>query len=259
MSAISSEIRTVTVPARLRRVSLFGVAVDALTFDETLQRAFELADAMGTAQHVVLNAAKVVQMSRDDQLRRIVTSCALVNADGQSVVWASRLLGQPLPERVAGIDLFNAIVERAAQTGHRLYFLGATDEVLTTMLAKLSDRYPTLVVAGYHNGYWKDDNEVIDAVRRARPHFLFVAIPSPRKEYWLSRHLESLAVPFAMGVGGTFDVVAGKVRRAPRWVQRIGCEWVYRVVQEPRRMWKRYLHGNSAFLMLTAREWWWSR
>src|SRR6187549_2700342 len=112
------------------RVSIFGVNVDALTFDETVDRAFELADGGRCSQHVVLNAAKVVQMSGDDRLRGIVAHCDLVNADGQSVVWASRVLGRRLPERVTGIDLFNAIVARAARTGHRLYFLGATDEVL---------------------------------------------------------------------------------------------------------------------------------
>jgi N-acetylglucosaminyldiphosphoundecaprenol N-acetyl-beta-D-mannosaminyltransferase len=254
MSTVTT-MSTITAPAPIRRVSLFGVDVDALSFDETIDRAFELAEASGTSQHVVLNAAKVVLMSKDDRLRNIVAGCDLVNADGQSVVWASRLLGRPLPERVAGIDLFNAIVERAARTGHRLYFLGATDEVLTAMIGVLRARYPALVIAGHHNGYWSDDNDVIAEVRRAQPHFLFLAIPSPRKEYWLSQHLDSLAVPFVMGVGGTFDVVAGKVRRAPRWAQRIGCEWVYRLVQEPRRMWKRYLRGNSAFLALTAREW----
>jgi N-acetylglucosaminyldiphosphoundecaprenol N-acetyl-beta-D-mannosaminyltransferase len=254
MSTVTA-ISTVTGAARCRRVSLFGVDVDALTFDETVDRVFELADTAGSTQHVVLNAAKVVLMANDDRLRNIVASCELINADGQSVVWASRLLGRPLPERVAGIDLFSAIVERAADTGHRLYFLGATDEVLTAMIGLLRERYPSLVIAGHHNGYWSDDNEVIAEVRRARPHFLFLAIPSPRKEYWLSQHLDSLAVPFVMGVGGTFDVIAGKVRRAPRWVQQIGCEWIYRVVQEPRRMWKRYLRGNSAFLVLTAREW----
>jgi N-acetylglucosaminyldiphosphoundecaprenol N-acetyl-beta-D-mannosaminyltransferase len=242
-----------------RRISLFGVDVDPLTFDQTVDRAFELADTPGVAQHVVLNASKVVLMSRDEQLRQIIASCALINADGQSVVWASRILGRPLPERVAGIDLFSAIVERAASTGHRLYFLGATDEVLAEMLDRLRTRYPNLVVAGCSNGYWRDDNEVIDAIRLAHPHFLFLAIPSPRKEYWLNQHLERLGVPFVMGVGGTFDVIAGKVRRAPRWAQQIGCEWLYRLCQEPRRMWKRYLTGNSAFIALTAREWWRSR
>lgn len=250
---------TAPVSPVTHRVSIFGVNVDALTFDETVDRAFALADAGRGSQHVVLNAAKVVQMSADDRLRGIVSHCDLVNADGQSVVWASRVLGRRLPERVTGIDLFTAIVARAARTGHRLYFLGATDDVLHQMLEKLRGRYPHLVIAGFHNGYWSDDQEVIHAVRQARPHFLFLAIPSPRKEYWLSQHLEQLAVPFVMGVGGTFDVVAGKVRRAPHWVQQMGCEWVYRVVQEPRRMWKRYLHGNTAFLALTAREWWQAR
>jgi N-acetylglucosaminyldiphosphoundecaprenol N-acetyl-beta-D-mannosaminyltransferase len=256
MTTLTVDMNTIGVHPRHRRVSLFGVEIDALTVGQTLDRAFELVDTGVTTQHVVLNAAKVVQMSKDDRLRDIISSCALVNADGQSVVWASRLLGRPLPERVAGIDLFSAIVERAARTGHRLFFLGATDGVLNDMLAKLRSQYPTLVVAGWHNGYWKDDQEVIDAVRTARPDFLFLAIPSPRKEYWLSQNLAALGVPFVMGVGGTFDVIAGKIRRAPVWAQRIGCEWVFRVAQEPRRMWKRYLNGNTAFMVLTIREWW---
>jgi N-acetylglucosaminyldiphosphoundecaprenol N-acetyl-beta-D-mannosaminyltransferase len=247
------------IAANSVRVSLFGVEVDALSFRDTVERAFALAESRTPVQHVVLNAAKVVLMANDERLRRIVGTCGLVNADGQSVVWASRLLGRPLPERVAGIDLFHAIVARAAATGHRLFFLGATDDVIAAMLSKLRARYPNLVVAGYHNGYWSEDREVIEAVRAARPDFLFLAVPSPRKEYWLNQYIDALGVPFVMGVGGTFDVVAGKVRRAPRWAQRIGCEWLYRLMQEPRRMWKRYLTGNSAFLVLTAREWWNSR
>lgn len=250
---------TATLTTRPRRARLYGTELDSLTFGETVDRAFELADARGPVQHVVLNAAKVVQMDRDERLRQIIAGCELVNADGQSVVWASRLLGQPLPERVAGIDLFNAIVDRAARTGHRLYFLGATEEVLATMVDRLRQQHPGLVIAGHHDGYWIDDDEVVEAVRAAHPDFLFLAIPSPRKEFWLHEHRDRLGVPFAMGVGGTFDVVAGKTRRAPRWMQRIGCEWIYRLVQEPGRMWKRYLRGNTAFMALTAREWWRSR
>lgn len=246
-------------PAPDRRVRLFGTSVDALTFAETVDRSFELADAGGPSQHVVLNAAKVVQMREDDRLRSIVAGCDLVNADGQSVVWASRALGRPLPERVAGIDLFNAILERAAKTGHRVFFLGATQDALAEMVARLRERHPKLLIAGYRDGYWDDDAVVVEAVRAARPDFLFLAIPSPRKEYWLSENLDRLAVPFVMGVGGTFDVVAGKVRRAPRWVQRAGCEWMYRLAQEPRRMWRRYLRGNSLFVALIALEWWKSR
>jgi N-acetylglucosaminyldiphosphoundecaprenol N-acetyl-beta-D-mannosaminyltransferase len=209
----------------------------------------------GVSQHVVLNAAKVVLMTEDERLRDIIATCNLVNADGTSVVWASRMLGSPLPERVAGIDLFLRIVERASQTGHRVYFLGATDDVLDSMLAVFRKNHPGLQIGGWHNGYWGDDEAVVAAVREAKPSFLFLAIPSPRKEYWLRDHLAELEVPFVMGVGGAFDVVAGKVKRAPQWVQRIGFEWMYRLMQEPRRMWKRYLHGNTAFILLTLREW----
>ena len=242
-------------PPTTQRVRLFDVDVDALDATGTLDRVFELVDRPTPSQHVVLNAAKVVQMASDPQLREIVRSCDLVNADGASIVWASRLLGRPVPERVAGIDLFTAIVERAASSGHGVYFLGATDEVLDEMLARFRGRFPTLRIAGSRNGYWDDDAAVIAAVRRARPDFLFLAIPSPRKEYWLHEHLEDLGVPFVMGVGGSFDVVAGKVQRAPVWVQRAGGEWLYRLCQEPRRMWKRYLVGNTKFVALTIREW----
>jgi N-acetylglucosaminyldiphosphoundecaprenol N-acetyl-beta-D-mannosaminyltransferase len=238
------------------RVELFGVEVDPLTMDQTIDRAFEIAGAGVPTQHVVINAAKVELMSKDDALRQVIADCPIVNADGMSVVWASRLLGRGLPERVAGIDLFVGIVERAASTGNSVYFLGATDEVLSVLLDRFAEQYPDLQVAGSRNGYWDDDAEVVEAVSAAKPDFLFVAIPSPRKEFWLAEHGAALGVPFMMGVGGSFDVVAGKVRRAPTWVQRIGCEWVYRLLQEPRRMWRRYLVGNTRFFVLTMREWW---
>ena len=136
-----------------------------------------------------------------------------------------------------------------------VYFLGARDEVLEEMIRRFREQYPTLNIAGSRNGYWDDDAAVVAQVREARPDLVFLAIPSPRKEFWLAEHMPAMGVPFAMGVGGSFDVVAGKVKRAPVWVQRIGCEWVYRLVQEPRRMWKRYLVGNTKFVVLTVKEW----
>lgn len=250
---------TTAAPPVVLRQELFGVEVDALTMSATVDRIMELVAAGVQVQHVVLNAAKVVMMSKDPALRAVIDACPVVNADGQSVVVASRLLRRPLPERVAGIDLFVELVARAARDGRSVYFLGARDEVLAEMVARFRSQYPTLQIAGYRHGYWKDDHEVIAQVRAAQADLLFLAIPSPRKEFWLGEHLPALGVPFAMGVGGSFDVVAGKVKRAPRWVQRIGCEWVYRLVQEPRRMWKRYLVGNSAFIWLTLKELWRTR
>ncbi len=237
----------------LRR-RLFGVEVDALTMGETLDRVDELSITHPPVQHVVLNASKVVAMSKDPALREVIASCPVINADGMSVVLASKLLRRPLPERVTGIDLFLELVARCAEDGRGVYFLGATDEVLEELVRRFREQYPSLKISGYRNGYWDDDAAVVREVHDAGADLLFLAIPSPRKEFWLGEHLDALGVPFVMGVGGSFDVVAGKVRRAPVWVQRIGCEWIYRVVQEPRRLWKRYLVGNAQFAWLTIKE-----
>jgi N-acetylglucosaminyldiphosphoundecaprenol N-acetyl-beta-D-mannosaminyltransferase len=235
-------------------VELFGVPTDALTMDETVDAVRDLVRTGTPHQHVVLNAAKVVAMDRDAHLREVVAHCDLINADGASVVWASHALGRPLPERVAGIDLFLRLVEAAHDDGDSVYFLGASQDVVDRTVTVLEERHPGLRVAGSHNGFWSDDREVIEAVRHAHPDYLFLAIPSPRKEFWLNEHLQELGVPFVMGVGGSFDVVAGAVSRAPVWMQRAGLEWAWRLGQEPRRMWKRYLVGNTAFIRLTLRE-----
>jgi N-acetylglucosaminyldiphosphoundecaprenol N-acetyl-beta-D-mannosaminyltransferase len=235
--------------------NLFGLRVDSLSMDQTIERVRQLVDTGGPHQHAVINASKVVESSTNAPLRDILNSCALINVDGQAVVWASKLLAQPLPERVAGIDLFERLVETAAKDGKSVYYLGAQANVVKDVARVHTNRYPGLKVAGFRDGFWKDDAEVIREVRTAAPDYLFLAIPSPRKEFWLNKNLESLAVPFVMGVGGSFDVVAGLVQRAPKIVQRIGLEWTWRLLQEPRRMFKRYAVGNTKFILLTLREW----
>lgn len=237
------------------KVNIFGVEVDSLTMEGSVDRARELVKEGRTCQHVVLNAAKVVAMDEDPELARVVSSCDMINADGSSIVLASKVLGSPLPERVAGIELFDELVGAAAEDGHSVYFLGAQPHVVTAVAKHYSDLHPTLKVAGTHDGFWDDDEEVIAHIRAAKPDYLFLAIPSPRKEFWLSNNLEALGVPFVMGVGGSFDVVAGEVTRAPKILIAIGMEWSWRLIQEPRRMWKRYLVGNSKFLALLMREW----
>ncbi len=239
-----------------RTVVLLGVRIDALTMEETVEAARAMVRSGLPHHHVGINAALLVESERNPALRRVIDGCDLVSADGMSAVLAGRLLGQPCPERVAGVDLFQRLVEAAHRDGSSVYFLGATDEVIERVVARFRERHAGLRIAGYRNGYWDDDDEVVRAVRLARPDYLFVAIPSPRKELWLSRHLHDLAVPFAMGVGGSFDVVAGKVSRAPRWVQNAGFEWAWRLGQEPRRMWRRYLFSNVAFVRSLVRAYW---
>jgi N-acetylglucosaminyldiphosphoundecaprenol N-acetyl-beta-D-mannosaminyltransferase len=236
-------------------VTVCGLPVHPLTLRESVAAAEALiADGRGH-QHVVLNAAKVVQAHDDPGLARIIRSCSLVNADGQSVVWAARLLGNPLPERVAGIDFMLALWDSAARRGYRVYLLGAERAVVEATARLAASR--GVRVVGHRDGYWDAarEPEVVAAVRAARPDILFLAVPSPRKEYFLAHRQQELGCGLVVGVGGSFDVVAGLRSRAPRWMRRTGLEWFHRLVQEPRRMFLRYAVGNTRFVALTAAHW----
>lgn len=238
------------------RVNIFGFAVDAVDLAGAVERCEQLIAAGEGAQQTSLNAAKVVSARDDARLREIISSSELVTADGQPVVWAARLLGRPLPERVAGIDLMEALLPLAAERGYGVYILGARPEILEQAVQRLRERSPGLRIVGYRNGYFADaDSAAVCAeIRAAQPDILFVAMSSPRKEYWIAQHRHELGVPFAMGVGGAIDVVAGLTQRAPRWLQRAGLEWLYRLSQEPGRLWRRYLTTNTAFMRILVRE-----
>lgn len=238
------------------RIEMMGCQIDNLSMEESLQAINGFIETGKPRQHVAVNVDKLVKASRDEALRDIINSCALVNADGMPVVWASRLLGKSLKERVAGVDLFEALMKRSSEKGWRVYLLGAREEVVSGVKDVYEARYPGLNIAGYRNGYWSEDEErgVVEGIKNARPDILFVAISSPMKERFMNRYLEEIGVPFAMGVGGTFDVAVGKVKRAPLWMQRFGLEWFYRFLQEPRRMFRRYFIDDVAFLWLLARE-----
>lgn len=234
------------------RAHVLGVPIDRLDMPATLERIDRLIANGEFAQHVAINAAKVVAMRDDPELAEIIRRCELVSADGQSIVWASKLLGDPLPTRVAGIDLMQELLARAEERGYRVFILGAKREVLEDARRRIMDRYPNLQLVGTRDGYFpeEEDAAVAEEIRAARPHILFVAISSPRKEFWLGRYGRSIDVPFVMGVGGSVDVLAGITQRAPRAMQRLGLEWFYRFVQEPRRLWRRYLTTNVRFARL---------
>lgn len=235
-------------PEKRRR--FFGASIDLLTMGETLSAVEQAIERRLPTQHVVVNVAKLVMMRKDPELRDIVNSCSIINVDGQGIVWGARWLGQHVPERVAGIDLFLRLVKLSPEKGYRVYFLGATDDVVNRVVETFQERFPKLKIAGRRNGYFaeSEEREIAEEIRRARTDILFVGMSSPKKEYFLQRNLQEMNVPFSMGVGGSFDVVAGKTRRAPAWMQRTGLEWFYRFASEPRRMWRRYLASNSIFL-----------
>jgi N-acetylglucosaminyldiphosphoundecaprenol N-acetyl-beta-D-mannosaminyltransferase len=243
-------------PAGLMERDLFGLSVDALTMTQAVARC---TDAIKNGEHLsvgVLNAAKVVAMRRNPQLREAVSECDMILADGQAVVWASRLLGAPLPERVAGIDLFTALLAEAADRGYRVYFLGARPEVLARMMDEVGRRFPGLPVAGARDGYYQagEEAEVAEDIRRSGADILFMGMSSPRKEVFLSKWGAATGANVIHGVGGSFDVLAGLTRRAPVWWQDHGLEWLYRASQEPVRLGRRYLTTNMSFIALVARE-----
>lgn len=239
------------------RITLMGCHIDNLSMEETLARVGAFIASGLPHQHVVVNVDKLVKASRDPELRRIINECALVNVDGMPVVWAARLLGKPLKERVAGVDLFEALMRRAGEAGWRVFLLGAREEVVSAVRDTYQRKYPQLVVAGCRNGYWSGEQEeaaVVEQIRASRADLLFVAISSPKKEHFLGRYQAHMRIPFAMGVGGTFDVVIGRVKRAPLWMQKAGLEWFYRFLQEPRRMFRRYFIEDMAFIWLFIKE-----
>lgn len=235
----------------MRRIEILGCPMDVATMGETVG---VIRDAVARGiftQHVVVNVAKLVNMREDAQLRESVHSCDIINIDGMGVVLGARVLGHDVPERVAGVDLFHELLSMSAASGFPVFLLGATEEVVFETVQRVQQLYPRLRVAGYHHGYfWDDEAALVDKVRASGAKLLFVAITSPKKENFINRWRDQLGVTFVMGVGGTFDVVAGKVTRAPLWMQRWGLEWFYRVIQEPGRMWKRYLITNSKFAWL---------
>lgn len=231
---------------------MLGCQIDRLDMAQTLARCREIIGQGEYGQQVSISAAKVVAMHHDAELREVIGGCALVNADGQSVVWASRLLGDPLPERVAGIDLMHGLFAMAEREGYGIFILGARRAVLEAAVQRLRKEHPKLHILGYRDGYFSDDEGSLVAaeVRASGAQILFVAISSPRKEYWLGTYGPSLGVPLVMGVGGSIDIVAGVTRRAPHSWQRFGLEWLYRLAQEPRRMLRRYLVSNVRFSIL---------
>lgn len=234
---------------------VLGCRIDRVDMSRTLDACVDAIEARRFTQHMAINSAKLVAMQRDAELSGIVDRCELVTADGQAVVWASKLLGDPLPERVAGVDLMHRLLGLAEERGYRVYFLGARQAVLEGAMKKLRQQHPRLAIAGFRNGYFAKEDQAAVArdIRDARPDMLFVAISSPMKEYFLGAYGREMDVPFVMGVGGAIDIVAGITRRAPRIWQRAGLEWLYRLLQEPRRMFKRYAVTNTRFMWLVIR------
>lgn len=234
-------------------VDLLGIRIAALTMDDVLGICEQHIVEKNSLLLSVVNVAKFVNCRKDAELRKSVTEADIVLADGLPLVWLSKLIGDPLPERLAGIDIMYGLLERASQNNYGVYFLGAHKPIVQKVVQIVERLYPGLRVAGYRDGYFPDSEskEVAEKVRNSSADILLVAISSPKKENFLRDWRKFMNVPVCHGVGGSFDILGGAIKRAPFWVQRYGLEWLYRLIQEPRRMWKRYLVTNTIFVKLS--------
>lgn len=238
------------------RINILDVPVDVLTMSETISLVEKYIKTKTPLHLMGVNADKINLCSDNKKIKEIVKSCGVITADGSSVVMAGKYLGFQLHERIAGIDLMDKLVELADREGYTIYLLGATEEVVKKTEVALEEKYKDLKCIGRRNGYFNDDEwpEIAKMLLEKNPDLVFVGITSPKKEY-LIEYLQNAGVrAVMMGVGGSFDVISGKIPRAPRWMQRCGLEWLFRVLNEPRRLFKRYFVGNRRFIKAVRNE-----
>jgi len=238
------------------RPERFGVPLDPISLEQTVDLVDEGIASGRRLLHASVNAAKLVRAQQDRKLAEALRACDLVTADGQPVVWAARLAGLRLPERVAGIDLMEALLARAEQRGYGVYLLGAKADVLELAKAEIARRHPKLRLVGAQHGYFSpaEERAVVEQIAAAASDIVLIALETPRKELFQMRYRDELGASFVMGVGGAFDLLAGRAKRAPRWARRAGLEWSFRLAQEPRRLFRRYLVGNARFIALAGQE-----
>ncbi len=229
-------------------VSILGVRVHAVTTAQTLAWIEAAVRARAPHQICTANPEFVMMAQRDSVFREALNAADLVLPDGVGLLWAARWQGQPLPERVAGSDLIYRIAELAGRHGWRLYFLGAAEGVAEQAAARLHTLYPGWQLAGAFAGSPRveDEDALVARIQHARPDVLMVAYGAPAQDVWIARHRTRLNVPVNMGVGGSFDFVAGLAERAPIWIQRLGLEWLHRLARQPWR-WRRILTATVAF------------
>lgn len=240
----------------MERITLLDTSVDNLTMQETVDIVDEYIQKNKPLHLMGVNADKINTLHKNGRLKNIVNGCGIINADGISVVWASKKLHKPLKERVAGIDLMQELLTLAEKKNYSVYLLGAKEQVVVQTAARIKEKHPEINIVGYHDGYFSEEDwpQLAEELKKSKAQIVFVGITSPLKEYLVEYFQEQKLNCVFMGVGGSFDVISGNIPRAPKWIQNIGMEWMFRVLQEPGRLWKRYLVGNAQFIISVYRE-----
>jgi N-acetylglucosaminyldiphosphoundecaprenol N-acetyl-beta-D-mannosaminyltransferase len=239
----------------VERIKILNAYVDKVSLNEVKEEIFNAIEKREKKHIVYLNGLKIYEINKNPLIKKAIDEAEFILADGVPLVWVSKLFNNPLPGRVSGTDLFELLLEECEKRSRSVYFLGSREQVLLKMIDYIKEKHPKLRIAGYRNGYFTDidDERIINEINASKADVLFIGISSPKKEVWANKHKNRITVPIIKGVGGSFDVLAGTVSRAPKWMQECGLEWLHRVIKEPKRMLKRYLITNSYFLYLTIK------
>lgn len=241
-----------------KHIDVLGRQFDAISQQEAVKLVLSwIASEEPKQRHIVtVNVSILVMARKAESLDHAIRKADLVVADGKPLIWASRLLGTSLPERVTGVDLMERLLESGQTQRIRVFLLGTTQERLDVLTTVIRQRYPEIVVCGARNGFFQEADyaSVVAQVGAAKADLLLVGMPAPFKETWCEQYREELGARVILGVGGSFDVIAGFVPRAPRLLQEAGLEWAWRLAMEPRKLWKRYLVSNTTFMLLLVKE-----
>jgi N-acetylglucosaminyldiphosphoundecaprenol N-acetyl-beta-D-mannosaminyltransferase len=239
-----------------KEIEVFNIKINPSTLNEFVEYIYSnLLNGKKIVQNGV-NSFSIIELAKTPELMQAFNNSELASIDGMSLVWALKFLGYSVPERVACPDLAEEILALANEKKLRVYFLGSSQQNLKMAVKNITSIYPDLIIAGYRNGYFGISEEpmLVEEINNTNTHILFLGMPTPKKELFMENYKDKLIFNYSLGVGGLFDIFSGKTKRAPKWMQKHGFEWFYRLIQEPRRMWKRYLFGNSKFIYLVLKE-----
>lgn len=240
----------------MRGIRIFNITINPLSRAEFIDIISLNLQAEKLLVQNGVNAASIVELVHNDALKEAYNNSDLINIDGMSLVWTLRILGYKVPERVSCPDLADDVLCMAEKNGYKVFFWGAKEESLQLCITRVLEKYPLLGIAGYRNGYFSDNEEksIFNQINESDTDILFLGMPSPRKELLVMKYRKQINPCYILGVGGYFDILAGFTKRAPLWLQKTGLEWVYRLLQEPKRMWKRYILGNFQFIAIIIKE-----
>jgi N-acetylglucosaminyldiphosphoundecaprenol N-acetyl-beta-D-mannosaminyltransferase len=239
----------------MQEIKIFKIKIHPLKRSEFLSIIKSNIEDGNQMTQVGVNSATVNELVKNEEFRRAVNNADLIHIDGMSVVWALRHLGYTVPERVATPDLADDVIKMAEKEKYSIFLLGAKEAVLASCRINLEKNFPDLKIAGCQSGFYKPEEElsIVKIINKVQPDILFLGMSSPKKEFFFEQYRHDLKVKYVLGVGGYFDIISGHLKRAPRWMQDHGMEWLYRLIQEPRRMWRRYLIGINQFLWLVLK------